>query len=446
MGISTLTLAISGVAGLLLIGLPALPAVAAPEEDSKTSYDAVEPMDSTNLKLVEGLDAQGECLFRSAVYPAGGIGYEDSSLPYDEYSEVDAAFLTVRAQALRAHPNEFMDLYADPSDPTQRTGVLVATQDWKIAPESTLEALSRNDSKLREALDILDKEGIEIRVENKTALSVNQVCQTQDSFFKLTNSAGKPLNLALLPDPPTGQLQVLVGKSDVEIVTRHAEQFGKLVRVETEGEGVEAAGRYNDSAPWNGGNRTEACSNAFRVNTTGTVTAAHCSQGVIDHADGAGGYMGTTTSSLKSAKVDAMVIKGSSYSRNVWMGGVLTSSALPAYGLYPANSIQLGNQVLVSGSKSGQATLSYVGMAGGCLTYDGTQYCQIQRFWAQPGKFIKGDSGGPVAAYDPANGRIIPLGIVAAIPLGVDVMTTAHSAYVTRLEAAAYLWGGSTFG
>lgn len=77
-GISTLTLAISGVAGLLLIGLPALPAVAAPEEDSKTSYDAVEPMDSTNLKLVEGLDAQGECLFRSAVYPGSRTPFSTS--------------------------------------------------------------------------------------------------------------------------------------------------------------------------------------------------------------------------------------------------------------------------------------------------------------------------------------------------------------------------------
>lgn len=437
-------MAATGVATLLLAGLPSLPASAAPSEAADEKNVDIEPMDTTNLKLVEGLDTQGECLFRSGVYPAGGIGYKDSSLPYDEYEAKDAAFLTLRAQTLRAHPDDFMDLYTEPNGEGRFAGVVVATERWAESPDNTLAVLAKGDPKIQEALDTLSAEGVPVRVEIKAAPSMNQVCAIQDSFTDVRSASGETVNVALMPDPLAGQLQILAGEDDAEIVGRHASQFGKLVRIDIEGLGVEGAGRYNDVPSFNGGNRTSGCSNAFRINQTGSVTADHCPHGTYTHN---GYYMGTTTSSLVSAKIDAMVIKGSSYSQRVWVGGTNTSSSLPAYGVYPASSLSAGAQVLVSGQKSGQGTISYQGIpSAGCLYYDSEWYCQIQRFWAQPANFIKGDSGGPVAAYDPANGRLIPLGIVAAVPEGPDLMKVAHSAYVTKLESATFLWGGASIG
>ena len=55
----------------------------------------------TNLDLIASLDFRGRCLVRNSVYPEGGIGFEDSSLPYDNFAPVDRWYETARAELLR---------------------------------------------------------------------------------------------------------------------------------------------------------------------------------------------------------------------------------------------------------------------------------------------------------------------------------------------------------
>lgn len=67
--------------GLTVTSPSAALAVSEAEQPDDSAIQPPEPESLENLKLVEGLGKQDECLFRNSVYPAGGVGFRDSSLP-----------------------------------------------------------------------------------------------------------------------------------------------------------------------------------------------------------------------------------------------------------------------------------------------------------------------------------------------------------------------------
>ncbi|MBF4552392.1 hypothetical protein [Pseudoclavibacter sp. VKM Ac-2888] len=89
---------ITGVGASLMI-LTSL-AVASPPAASAAESDLIK-LEDTNIELLEQLSPEDHCLWNKTVYPAGGTGYADNSLPYDGMDATKAAVLVVRAEALR---------------------------------------------------------------------------------------------------------------------------------------------------------------------------------------------------------------------------------------------------------------------------------------------------------------------------------------------------------
>lgn len=108
-----------------------------------------------------------------------------------------------------------------------------------------------------------------------------------------------------------------------------------------------------------------------------------------------------------------------------------------------------GSYLLISGSFSGQGTLVYDGVPNegtpkaGCITTDSGEACFLFQAEAPAGYCIGGDSGGPVAVYDPANSRVIPAGIVKA---RAGSEWAAHTCYLTKVDTIAYIYGNAIIG
>lgn len=439
---ATVPLAALVIMGLTVTITPtAVAEEANPAPPVQTDVQPPEQESLKNLELVESLGKQDECLFRFSVFPAGGVGYKDSSLPYEELDEISAAISTLRAQTLRANPDAVMEVYNENSVSGDRgSSIVILASDSSTFEATSLEKLGASDPAVAGALRTLKANDVPVRVDTRRVLTINQVCALQDQLADLTDPAGNPVDSFSVPEVESGQLVVTTTEQFVPEVEKLARATKDQVRIETTPE-LGLAGRFNDYSPFNGGNAANDCSNSFRINTTGTLTAAHCGGGNFSAGSA---FLGTATSSLESAKVDVQVIKGRSYSKNVWVGGVQTSSSMPAYGLYPTSSLKWQDQVLVSGASTGQGTLKFDRVAvNGCMNLSGKTWCQILWFTAPPQIAWYGDSGGPVAAYDPANGRLIPLGIVAGIG---GYKWAAHQAYVTRLDAAVWLYGNASIG
>lgn len=399
-----------------------------------------------NLKLVESLDERGTCLFHSGVFPEGGAGYRDSSLPYENYEENDRAFQTLRAEALRLMPNLLTDVYVGSSGSTtiEVLGTLAA-KDQGVS----LESLSKADRDIADASRDLGSLGYSVKMRFADGTSLLDSCSIANAVHGQTSASGEIIPVTSVTDLESGKLLVESPEAFDRDVRSLTEKWSDQVLYRTADASVDYA-RHNDTSPFNGGGianvGSKACTTGPRINGgSGMLTAAHCSTASV--FSGSGAYMGYTTSSLRSANIDTQVIKGSNYSQRGWLGGHQGSSSLPAIGIYPAGSLNSGNQLLVSGARSGQGTVTYNYAYGGntCVTSaSGNTNCSILRFTANGYSGVPGDSGGPVAAYDPGNGRMIPVGIVQGGPQ--ENWHISHYLLVTKMDVIAWLYGNASVG
>ncbi|MBF4552393.1 hypothetical protein [Pseudoclavibacter sp. VKM Ac-2888] len=216
--------------------------------------------------------------------------------------------------------------------------------------------------------------------------------------------------------------------------------------------------RANDTAPFKAGTDIRytdrsagegmRCSSAFRLNGNSMLTAEHCNGNSFKTVVGTD--VGSRYLPLDSISLDVMLIANKTYSNLMYTGGQYTNSTISATGNYPYYTLPFGVQILLSGTRSGQVSLGYTGnwtqfgYADGCHNLGGEgKRCQVFGANADPDECIGSDSGGPLAVYDPANGRVIPVGIQSATN---GDRTDYHKCIATRTMAVTYAYGGATLG
>lgn len=191
----------------------------------------------TNLELVESLTGFDECLYRHSVFPAGGVGYADSSLPYEGLDDIDRAVLTVRAEVLRAYPDSVMDV------------VLVSESEVKIValgdPESGVrlswdELLSVN-ANVASAVATLEKNGLAVVVDWADAPSFVEACEIEDQFRALKNADGEQVTVFTQPLPLEHVVEAIVNVDDSQFAEGILEAYGSHARLTT------MEGRYEDA-------------------------------------------------------------------------------------------------------------------------------------------------------------------------------------------------------
>ncbi|MBF4549338.1 hypothetical protein [Pseudoclavibacter sp. VKM Ac-2888] len=413
----------------------------------------------TNLKIVENLDEHGRCLFDHQVYPGGGVGYKDSSLPYDDFEEEgDRLLNTLRAEVLRNNSSSILDVFSDPEADGLR--VIVVGERKAAAEGNTVDQLLAKSTPGQQALDGLRKMGVRVDVEHTAQLSLESACEvearvksaaeqpeTRSTFFYSVNAA-------------EGRLKVVVPKGNTAFADTITKQDGDKVLLEYVDGELEQASRGNGNPRMAGAymkSWTGSCSTAFRVNSNKLITNHHC-----DRAGGAswGAWygsqaMGFTSQNLWTANVDIQLLQSAgSYSGRMYTGqGVLygdSSSSLPAYGIYPTYLLKQGDNLIFSGGLTGQANATYNTDVGCAYLADknGNPWwtCQMFRTELPGGIGTQGDSGSPYAAYDPANGRVIPAGIHTGGQGGDTAWHNNHSGFATHMLAISYLYGGANIG
>ena len=191
----------------------------------------------TNLELVESLTGLDECLYRHSVFPAGGVGYADSSLPYEGLDEIDRAVLTVRAEVLRAYPDSVMDV------------VLASESEVKIValgePESgvrfSLDELLSVNANVASAVATLEKNGLAVVVDWADAPSFVEACEIEDQFRALKNADGEQVTVFTQPWPLEHVVEAIVNVDDAQFAEGILEAYGAHARVTT------MEGRYEDA-------------------------------------------------------------------------------------------------------------------------------------------------------------------------------------------------------
>lgn len=326
------------------------------------------------------------------------------------------------------------------------------------------------------ALADLSAMNVKVEIQPTAQGGLIDACRTEDQLMAFAEEQGETDGLTYEIDPLAGTLALDISPADaVKLTASLAQQstfagnsVTSMLSINTEDpRPFDTTGnRGGSTAPHLGGSLVVAshqCSDAFRVNTTAILTAAHCTaKGVTEtwrpwHG-GVSIAVSSDTFSLESANVDANLIYGRDHSSDIWLGtGTLygdTSSQMRIDGIFPSWAINVApanrSQLVFSGGKTGQTTIEVTSTPGytgdtGCYTpvdYPAT-FCHLIQAPILNGFGIKGDSGSPIGVYDPADGRII----AAGVPIGAGGDgASKHNVVFTTMDTISYLYGGVTVG
>ena len=227
---------------------------AAPQPAAATDSPAYSDNDSsanplgwqTNIELIKNLNAQDRCLFQNSVFPAGGVGYKDSSLPYDEYEPIDAAFLTVRAELIRNNPDTVSGVTLDRDSNRGLIQIIPETANRLVG----LDKLVASDERVAEAVRTLAESGVTFSTATTGRVSIITGCEISDAVSNLKASDGTPINSGTNRDPG-GVVQVTLTKSDLseKSVQELIATFGDQIHVTPIDSEMMNFNRVNDIAP-----------------------------------------------------------------------------------------------------------------------------------------------------------------------------------------------------
>jgi hypothetical protein len=416
---------------------------------------------TVNLDLVNELDEAGQCLFRNDVFPAGGVGYKDSSLPYDLYSEEGAAVATYRAEIIRHFGRQIGGVSIRQNQAGEQAvsvSFLSGTDDVQIARYFT--ELRTESEPFASSESYMRSRGIDAIVATTARSDIFTACVAQNQLmapdFGDLADIPESVGIESFRDDATGLLQIVVPRAYVANVSRAMAAFSGAIAVSGTDAKVSFQGRGDSYTPRRGGSHLysgqpscancDRCSDAFRVNTTSLLTAAHCDDPNW-YSYNQGTFAGTIASSLASANVDAQVLTGSGagYSRQIWVGGAAGSGTLPGQNYVPASSVSVGGQYLFSGGESGQGTISIFAKPSptNCFSQGGYTACQLYKGLSSDPICVGGDSGSPAALYDPGTGKLAALGVHSA---GGPDGNGNRVCFETSAEVIVYLYGGATIG
>ncbi|MGO2110119.1 MAG: hypothetical protein ACTH31_00735 [Pseudoclavibacter sp.] len=443
----------AGAVGALAFAMSANSAVATP------AADVIVPVElaTSNAALVHSLNDEDSCLWRHEVFPDGGVGAQIASLPYSQLSPDDRDLNTFRAEVLRNNTSEVLDVYPEVDESGQARISILTTSKSTLAT-SDVSSLVSTSSPGRQALLSLHSKGLVTETIQEANGGLAAICEVEN--YLLETDAVPAFYFDI--DLESGTLGLHVTKQNEAAAQRVSGLFPGLVAVHLLENDFSSSSR-GTALPAQAGAyiRTSInstyCSTAFRIAGSALITANHC--------DWAGGqsWMGRAGSTVigktgsgvyQPTLVDAQLISGlpspiGFYQRDMYTGlgqGYGDSSAsIPAYGIFPTYTLTPGGSLIASGGRTGQnnVTFSNTQPTNGCARLaSGDEACQLHRFNAAAGYVADGDSGGPVAAYDPANGRVIPAAIITAS----NGFEGPHEFLATSVLAISYLYGNATIG
>lgn len=149
---------------------------------------------AANQALVAGLDPLNRCLWRHEVAPQGMLGpWQDPSLPYDDREPADRAVLTLRAELLRHHPGEILEVVSD-GDAAGSPGlgpVRVVVPEGSLLSEAELPLLAEVSPSALGALQTLADLGVPVSLSASAAGSMAEICALEDQLEAF--AAAQPL-------------------------------------------------------------------------------------------------------------------------------------------------------------------------------------------------------------------------------------------------------------
>jgi hypothetical protein len=184
-------------------------------------------INTTNI-VVARLQGIDKYLFNRGIFPAGGVGYKDSSLPYDGAEPILAAFMTVRAQAIRKNLDSVMDVIRV-QDGDRLNEVVIIVDEKSAGPSPRLDELVRQDPAMIGALDLLRDAGITVSIDSRDVPSTRLLFDNDDTMHSLIGSDGRPVRVLTQPDPKTGTMNVVASAGAQRHVRAAGERFGKYV-------------------------------------------------------------------------------------------------------------------------------------------------------------------------------------------------------------------------
>lgn len=406
-------------------------ATAAPEERSSPDSGPGQPLrlEDTNLELFSSLDHRGQCLLRSMVYPAGGVGFADSALPYDEFEPLDRAYSTVRAELIRDN----LDRISGVTEVRDDTGD-VATLVVHVLKGDSLSSdgfdliLEQGRQQLRDAYEVISDAGVRVELHATADVSLVESCRVQDAAIEALTGQVQEAGFETTSDAATGRVILMVQPGLRELASEQLAEFGHLIELEEYPYGVARSGRADSYTLRRGGSRisngANTCTNSFRFNTTGLLTAGHCgSQSSVNTWRSPNGNVvaGRTGSwNFFPYGFDIRLLYGETYSNQIWVGNATGTGLLTGTGYVGVGSVRIGGSYLHSGAVWGQAHLSITQIAGPstCFTDSLGTTCYLHRANGTGSNNVcrAGDSGAPWGLYDPSRARIAALAVHAIGP------------------------------
>lgn len=233
------------VALLTVLGLAVGPSIAFSDENEGDSAKVDAPdLGATNLDLFAALDARGQCLLRSSVFPAGGVGFKDSSLPYDDLSPLERAYATVRAELIRTTMDEMAGVTEVRGESGELDGVVFHVVAGATSYADGIDALvDRGRPELLAAYAELRGAGINVEVQQTAVVSLTDSCALQDAVQAALEGPVKDAGFGTVTDAVTGRLNVTVQPGLAEPAASLLSQFGESVTLSTFPEEVGRAGR-----------------------------------------------------------------------------------------------------------------------------------------------------------------------------------------------------------
>ncbi|MDO5052114.1 MAG: hypothetical protein Q4E05_04375 [Pseudoclavibacter sp.] len=166
----------------------------APDEHGQSPLEPDAEQSAANEALVAGLDPLNRCLWRHGVSPQGMLGpWQDPSLPYDDREPADRAVLTLRAELLRHHPGEILEVVSD-GDAAGSPGlgpVRVVVPEGSPLSDAELPVLAEVSSSALGALQTLSDLGVPVSLSASAAGSMVEICALEDQIEAF--AAAQPL-------------------------------------------------------------------------------------------------------------------------------------------------------------------------------------------------------------------------------------------------------------
>lgn len=228
-----------GVVGALVIAAIAVPAISSFAEDvpvpglsSSAPSEAPTPPDlgETNLDLFANLDDRGQCLLKSSVFPSGGVGFADSSLPYDNLEPLERAYSITRAEIIRSTMDEMSGVTEVRGDSGALTSLVVhVIQGTPAYADGIAGVVERGRKELKSAYDLLTSVGVEVELRETAVVSLTESCAIQDDVRKALQGPVQEAGFEYVTDATTGQLRVTVQPGMRELAAPRLSEFGQAV-------------------------------------------------------------------------------------------------------------------------------------------------------------------------------------------------------------------------